>query len=242
MNNLIRTGENEDGDVVVSFRELHDFLGIETPFRKWFPRMIEYGFVENVDYTPDFYVHPLNKQETTDFLIKLDMAKEISMIQRSDKGKEARKYFLEIEKRWNSPEMIMKRALEFADQKVKELELKYAEMKPKALFAEAVESSKSSILIGEMAKILKQNGVTVGQNRMFEWLRENGYLIKQKGENFNLPTQKSMDLKIMEIKKRTINNPDGSVRVTRTTKITGKGQVYLVNKFLNDNQTKMEDK
>lgn len=105
-------------------------------------------------------------------------------------------------------------------------------MKPKALFADAVESSESSVLIGELAKILRQNSIDIGQNRLFEWLRNNGYLIKQKGENYNLPTQYSMDLGLFEIKKRTINNPDGSVRVTRTPKVTGKGQIYFVNKFL----------
>lgn len=107
-----------------------------------------------------------------------------------------------------------------------------AAMKPKALFADAVETSESSILIGELAKILRQNGIDIGQNRLFRWLRENGYLCKQRGENYNLPTQYSMDLGLFEIKKRTINNPDGSVRVTRTPKVTGKGQVYFVNKFL----------
>ena len=103
-------------------------------------------------------------------------------------------------------------------------------MKPKALFADAVETSESSVLIGELAKILRQNGVEIGQNRLFQWLRENGYLCRQKGENYNLPTQRAMDLGLFEIKKRTINNPDGSVRVTRTPKVTGKGQIYFVNK------------
>ncbi|MBE7356683.1 phage regulatory protein/antirepressor Ant [Staphylococcus haemolyticus] len=105
------------------------------------------------------------------------------------------------------------------------------EYKPKALFADAVNSSNSSILVGELAKLISQNGVKIGQNRLFEWLRNNGYLIKR-GENYNLPTQRSCDLGIMEIKKRTQNNPDGSIRVTRTTKITGKGQQYFINKFL----------
>lgn len=106
------------------------------------------------------------------------------------------------------------------------------EFKPKALFADAVNSSNSSILVGELAKLISQNGVKIGQNRLFEWLRNNGYLIKR-GENYNLPTQRSCDLGIMDIKKRTQNNPDGSIRVTRTTKITGKGQQYFINKFLN---------
>ncbi|MEN7389906.1 phage antirepressor [Bacillus licheniformis] len=105
-------------------------------------------------------------------------------------------------------------------------------MKPKALFADAVETSESSILVGELAKILQQNGVDIGQNRLFKWLRENGYLIRKKGESLNLPTQRSMDMGLFEIKKRTINNPDGSVRTTRTPKVTGKGQIYFVNKFI----------
>ncbi|KJH58956.1 antirepressor [Bacillus licheniformis] len=105
-------------------------------------------------------------------------------------------------------------------------------MKPKALFADAVEASESSVLVGELAKILKQNGIEIGQNKLFKWLRENGYLIRKKGESFNLPTQRSMDMGLFEIKKSTINNPDGSVRTTRTPKVTGKGQIYFVNKFI----------
>src|SRR5690606_366422 len=93
-------------------------------------------------------------------------------------------------------------------------------------------TSESSVLVGELAKILKQNGINIGQNRLFSWLRENGFLIRQRGESFNLPTQRSMDMGLFEIKKRTINNPDGSIRTTRTPKVTGKGQIYFVNKFL----------
>ena len=106
-----------------------------------------------------------------------------------------------------------------------------AEMKPKALFADAVEASETSILIGDLAKLIKQNGVDIGQKRLFAWLRDHGYLIKS-GASANMPTQKSMELGLFEVKERTINNPDGSVRITRTTKVTGKGQTYFVNKFL----------
>lgn len=115
----------------------------------------------------------------------------------------------------------------------KELEQQAIADKPKVLFASALEVSESTILIGELSKLLKQNNIEIGQNRLFGWLREKGYLIKKKGELFNLPTQKSMDLGIFEIKKRVINNPDGSSRTTRTPKVTGKGQIYFVNKFLN---------
>jgi anti-repressor protein len=89
MNELITTRQNESGDIIVSARELHEFLKVDTPFRKWFPRMTDYGFVEGADYTPDIFVRPLNNQGTKDYLLKIDMAKEISMLQRSDKGKQA---------------------------------------------------------------------------------------------------------------------------------------------------------
>lgn len=234
MNNLITTIENDQGEVLVNGRELHEFLEVKTRYNDWLERMLAYGFKENQDFiaiTQKRVTAQGNSVTYIDHHLKIDMAKEISMIQRTDKGKQARQYFLEIERRWNSPEMIMKRALEIADRKVKELEHKFEEAKPRIAFSKAVETSKQSVLVGELSKIIKQNGIEIGQNRLFNWLRDNGYLIKQRGENYNLPTQKSMNLGLMEIKKRTINNADGSVRVTRTTKITGKGQIYFVNKF-----------
>ena len=103
--------------------------------------------------------------------------------------------------------------------------------RPKIIFADAVVASHNSILIGDLAKLIKQNGVDIGQKRLFEWLRNNGYLMKS-GASYNLPTQKSMELKLFEIKERTINNPDGSIRTTKTTKVTGKGQQYFINKLL----------
>ena len=232
---LIPVTENEQNEVVVSGRELHEFLEIGTRYDTWINRMTEYGFEENVDY-----ITLAQKRATaqgnfvnyTEHILKLSMAKEISMIQRNDKGKQARRYFLKIEEAWNSPEMVMKRALQFADQKIMKLETKIQQDKPKVLFADAVDSSTSSVLIGELAKLISQNGYDIGQNRLFEWLRDNGFLIKRKGESFNLPTQRSMEQGLMDIKKRTINNADGSIRTTRTTKVTGKGQQYFINKFL----------
>ena len=102
---------------------------------------------------------------------------------------------------------------------------------PKALFADAVATSHTSILIGDLAKLIRQNGVDIGQNRLFAWLRDHGYLIS-KGDRRNMPTQRAMDLELFDIKERTFQNPDGSVRITKTTKVTGKGQQYFINKFL----------
>lgn len=128
--------------------------------------------------------------------------------------------------------LVAQRTIERKNEKIKELETKIEEDKPKILFADAVETSKTTILIGEMAKILKQNGIDIGQNKLFAWLRENGYLIKRQGTDYNMPTQKSMDMKLFEIKERTINNPDGSIKITKTPKVTGKGQQYFINKFI----------
>lgn len=102
---------------------------------------------------------------------------------------------------------------------------------PKVLFADSVSASSSSILVGQLAVLLRQNGVNIGQNRLFQWMRENGFLI-QSGGRKNSPTQRSMELGLFETKERAINNPDGSIRITMTTKVTGKGQVYFVNRFL----------
>lgn len=137
-----------------------------------------------------------------------------------------------IESIISNPENGIKllQALKAEQDKNKALEVENTELKPKALFADAVASSKNSILIGELSKIIKANGYDIGQRRLFSWMRDNGYLMKS-GEAYNQPTQKSMELGVMEIKKSTINNPDGSIRTTTTTKITGKGQVYFVNKF-----------
>lgn len=117
---------------------------------------------------------------------------------------------------------------------VKEKDLRIADMQPKVNFANAVATSHTSILVGDLAKLLKQNGVDIGANRLFEWLRENGYLIKRRGADWNMPTQKSMDLGLFEIKESTVNNPDGSVRINKTPKVSAKGQLYFVNEFLGD--------
>ncbi|MEE6659039.1 phage antirepressor KilAC domain-containing protein [Limosilactobacillus pontis] len=132
-----------------------------------------------------------------------------------------------------NPDTIIKLATQLKQEQEqrKQLQTENDRMKPKALFADAVSTSNTSILIGQLAKILKQNGVDTGQNRLFAWMRANGYLGKR-GDSYNKPTQKSMELGLMEVKERTVNNPDGSIRVTITTKVTGKGQQYFINKLL----------
>lgn len=122
--------------------------------------------------------------------------------------------------------------LKAEQEKRRALEVKMEEQKPKVLFAESVEAAKTSILIGELAKLLKQNGINIGQNRLFEWLRNNGYLIRRQGSDYNMPTQRAMEMGLFEIKETTITHSDGHIHVSKTPKVTGKGQVYFVNLFV----------
>ena len=236
MNEILKVNNDTQ---TVSARELHERLKINTRFNDWFPRMVEYGFSDGLDFYSKMSKTENGGRPSKDYDISIDMAKQICMIQRTPEGKAVRQYLIDLEKAWNTPEQVMARALKFADQEIEKLKKSNAgllednkRMKPKEIFADAVSVSHTSILVGDMAKLLKQNGVDIGQKRLFEWLREKGYLIKRKGSDWNMPTQKSMDMGLFDIKESTINNPDGSVRINRTTKVTGKGQQYFINKFL----------
>lgn len=230
----------EAEEPTVSARDLHEQLNIKTRFNDWFPRMCEYGFEESKDfYSKKSKTVEHNGRPQTDFLISIDMAKQICMIQRSPEGKQIRQYFLDLEKAWNTPEQIFARALKMADRTIDKLKTEKAaliedneRMKPKEIFADAVTASKDSILIGDLAKILKQKGIDIGQNRLFQKLRNNGYLIQRRGPSWNMPTQKSMEMGLFEIEERTITNPDGTTKIRKTTKVTGKGQQYFINKLL----------
>lgn len=124
--------------------------------------------------------------------------------------------------------------LQQAAEQLKRKDIQIEQMKPKALFADAVSTSDTPILVGELGKILHQNGVSMGQNRMFRWLRDNGYLISRKGSDYNMPTQRAMELGLFKIKENAITHSDGHVTITKTPKVTGKGQVYFVNKFVGE--------
>ncbi len=234
MNELFNVTTNGD-KLTLSARELHKELNVTDRFTRWFERMGEYGFEENIDFTSvksSTLVNNGATRELQDYRITLDMAKEIAMLQRNEKGKEIRRKLIELEKAWNSPEKVMARALDIAHKTIANLQIENEEMKPKAIFADAVATSDTSILIGDLAKLIKQNGTDIGQKRLFERMRNDGYLIK-KGTSKNMPTQMAMEKGLFEVKERTISNPDGSTRITRTTKVTGRGQIYFINKFKN---------
>lgn len=236
MNELIKIDYSNDRPAV-SARDLHEFLEVGSEYSHWFKRMCEYGFTEGQDYSSFLTDRSdgLPGKPRQDAALSIDMAKEICMLQRNEKGKIARQYFLQLEKDWNSPEKVMARALRIADKRIKMLEEKAEADRPKVLFADSVAASKSSILVGEMAKLMKQNGVHTGQNRLFEALREKGFLISRQGTDYNMPTQKAMEMGLFEIKVTIINHSDGHTSVNKTPKITGKGQQYFVNLFLGGN-------
>ena len=225
---------NQTNEPVVSARLLHKELGVKTRFSQWVEQNFKM-FEEGEDFSSVVTTTPQNQhggsQELQDFAIKLDMAKHLAMISKTPKGREVRSYFIQVEKDYNSPEKVMARAILMANNKVLTLETQVEELKPKALFADAVAASKTSILIGELAKILRQNNVEIGQNRLYDYLRNNGYL-HRKGSQRNLPTQRYMEMGLFEIKESTHTNPDGTVLITKTTKVTGKGQQYFITKFL----------
>jgi anti-repressor protein len=140
-----------------------------------------------------------------------------------------------LEEMLSNPDTMIKTLQALKDEREhrKLLQLEVDKNKPKVLFADAVSASHTTILIGELAKLIKQNGVDMGQNRMFEWLRNNEYLTKRKGTDYNMPTQKSMELGLFEVKETSISHSDGHITVSKTPKVTGKGQQYFINKFLN---------
>ena len=241
MNELIKI-EVRNGQQLASGRELHKFLEVGTRYNDWINRIIEkYNFIENKDFitiTQKRVTAQGNETEFDDHLMTIAMAKEIAMVANTEKGKEARIYFIKCEEAWNSPEMILARAnqiqshmIEDYTKKIELLENKVKEDKPKVLFADSVATSKTSILVGDLAKIIKQNGVDIGQKRLFTWLRNNGFLIKRLGTDYNMPTQKSMELELFEIKETAVTHADGHTTINKTPKVTGKGQIYFINKF-----------
>lgn len=246
MNELIKITES-NGKQAVSARELYKFLEATERFSNWFERQLQFGFIEGTDYVGCKQFNTLANQELIDYALTINCAKEISMLQRNEKGKQARQYFIEAENKYRQLQQTggfkipqsYSEALKLAANQAEQIEQQQKQIEqqaPKVLFANAVETSQKSCLIGELAKILRQNGVDIGEKRLFQWLRQNGYLCSY-GERYNQPTQKSMDRELFELKNTTIQKPSGEVLVSMTPKVTGKGQIYFVNKFLSNKES-----
>lgn len=232
MNELIVTKQNEQGEVVLSGRELHEFLEVKDNYTDWFKRMVKYGFEEGIDFI-GLFRESIGGRPSQDHHIKLDMAKEISMIQRTEKGKQARQYFLQVEKMWNSPEMIIKRAMELQQKKIIELENQIENDKRYTDFGKVVALSDGAINIGAFAKLIyDKHGVNIGRNKLMEWLRAKGYLIKS-GREKNFPKQQYIEQELFKLKPTIVKRTDGDVQ-GGTTLVTGKGQIKLTDMLLQE--------
>lgn len=233
MNQIIKVNTDT---MTVSARELYSALNIQKRFSEWFKTNAE-GFIEGEDYTSVLLGTEVRNnggvqiRDLADHFCSVDMAKHICLMSRTEKGKQCRQYLIDLEKAWNNPERVMARALQIAEEQIKSLTAEVREQRPKAIFADAVAVSDTSILIRDLAKTLKQNGVSIGQNRLFDWMRSNGYICKGSTE----PTQRAMEMGLFEVLTRVIDKGGDSLPMQkRTTKVTGKGQIYFINKFLGE--------
>lgn len=239
-NELVPVYETSTGQKVVYGTQLHKVLGAPSVYREWSKRRLnDVDAVENEDFEGAEISTP-SGQTIKEHIIKLDIAKEMAMLERNERGKQVRRYFIQVEKKYKGSnsagiptgKQLMALAVIEAQKTIAEQNQAIERMRPKELFADAVAASQSSILIGELAKIIRQNGIDTGEKRLFQWMRQEGYLIRRNGTDYNMPTQRSMEMKLFEIRERTVTNPDGSIRITKTVLVTGKGQQYFINRFL----------
>ena len=210
----------------VSARELHERLHIKTAFKDWFPRMCEYGFEEGIDFCSKLSeTSQRGGRPSKDADISIDMAKQICMIQRTPEGKKCRQYLIDLEKAWNTPEQVFARALKMADETINNLKLQIAEQKPLVTFAENVASSADSISMKQMANLAQDEHIDIGRNRLIKFLKEKKILMKD-----NTPYQQYLDRKYFDVIKVPKKTVYGEMYFP-TTVVTGKGQIWLLNKL-----------
>lgn len=232
MNEILKINFDYTDRPTVSGRTLHEALGGQTPYRLWFPRMCEYGFVEGADYTPYFFVHPQNNQKTEDHQLTIDMAKEIAMLQRTERGRQIRQSFIQLEKDWNSPEKVMARTLLIASDRIETrdrvIRLQSEEivnLKPKAEFYELAINSKDLLTMQEAAQIIGADGI--GQNNLIRFLKREG-ILQLKG----LPMQRFIERGYFRVKEEPWEASDGNVYLTRKTLVTQKGLEFISKRLI----------
>lgn len=236
-NNLIqlKIEVNDKQEQTISGRALHEFLGVNTRYNDWFKRMLDYDFTEGKDFYSILSKTSDNGRPSTDHQLTINMAKEICMLSKTERGKQARKYFIECEKLWNKPQAVLSRALQMSQRVLADTQARMAkyitENQPKIDFANAVTASKDCIYIRELAKILTQNGLPVGEKKLYKYLRENNYLIKdRRADDYNQPTQRAAEMKIFKVQKTVYETALGKI-TNSTTLVTPKGQQFFINKF-----------
>ena len=235
MNQLIKVVVRGDKQLV-SARDLHKGLEVTTRFSQWVKQNFKM-FKAGSDYTSVIGTTLVNNGATRkiqDYAITADMAKQVSMMSQTPKGETYRQYFIAIEKKWNDPVEVVKRGYDILRTENIQLKKRNQELLPKAKFADSVDDTGNSILVRVLAKIIKQNGVDIGEKRLFKWLRDNGYLIRKRGSDTNLPTQKSIDMGLFSVKETVLQHSDGTSYTKQTPKVTGKGQTYFVTKIVNE--------
>lgn len=225
---LVPVNVDSPDRITVSARDLHAALEVKDHFKDWFPRMCDYGFEEGKDFC-GFLRESSGGRPARDAEITIEMAKEICMLQRSEKGKQARQYFIQLEKEWNSPEKVMARALQIASDKIKGLQAKIEEDAPAVRFANAITGCDTNILVRDMAKLLKQNGVDTGEKRFYWTLRNDGFLIKG-GSDYNMPTQRAMEMGLFFVKETPRFTKESGI-IDRVTTVTPAGQRYFLNRY-----------
>lgn len=238
MEELIKIKKSQGGKSVINARDLHSYLTSNRgDFHKWAMVNIENNeyAIQSTDYHR-IQTKAINGRMQETYAITLSFAKELAMMSKCENGKKARKYFIECEEKLkaNLPQTFAQALRLAADQqeKIEEQNRVIEEQKPKVLFAESVETSNDSILIGNLAKLISQKGITIGQNKLFAYMRENGFLCSTSNKR-NMPTQKSINQKLLEVKESVFIKKNGSESISLTTMVTGKGQIYFINKFKN---------
>ena len=222
MNELLKLNYDNE-KITLSARELHDFLEIGSHFKDWFPRMCEYGFKENEDFC-SILSESTGGRPSIDYQITLDMAKELAMIQRTEKGKQARQYFIQIEKRWNSPEQVIARGLIESQKMISNLALQIEEMKPKAEFYDDVTGSTDTVEMATVSKVLNIKGM--GRNNLFQFLREQRIL-----QGDNQPYQTYVDRGYFRVVISKWNTPNGDIHTNYKTIVYPKGIDFIRRKL-----------
>lgn len=240
---LIPVHTNPDGGKAVMGRDLHEFLEVRRDYTSWFKQMTDYGFSAGQDFTPNL-VKSTGGRPRADHIITLDMAKEISMIQRTERGKQARQYFIECERRMKqlqpelTPEQLMAKALLQAEQTMLEqtqaieaLNTRVEDMEPSYNLGEALLSTEDNIYVGDMAKMLKSRGLFYGgRTKLFAWLKDNDYIMKT-GSSGYAALQRWLDRGVLDVEEHVYEPFFGEPKLRYTIKVTPKGQEHFINKF-----------
>jgi anti-repressor protein len=232
MNEMIKVEVNQNNEQAVSARELHEKLGIQKRFSTWWADQIErLNLKENYDYCTSRYTNA-NNQDFEDFIVSLDIAKHICMISGGEKAYSIREYFIQVERAWNSPEQVMARALQYANKRIEGYLQTIQELAPAAEFGNAVSNNAGGILVRDYVKILENDGIKIGQDKLFSWLHLNGYIYRQKGYKPQwIPYKQYVEQGLFRVKETPISNPEHGDWISITIRVTGKGQKYFYEKL-----------